>query len=152
MKLARWFGGKESLLSKGCGFDPESGRFPGEGNGNPLQHSCLEDSMDRELGLDTVHGVSCKESDTTEWLSMHAWWFGSEVSQDVSFHFWTWQLTIGFTMELENHFCSLQSILPWQWEGSSFSNRGESATHGAPWATAYLESRARKRGHKCYWV
>ena len=37
-----------------------------KGNGNPLQHSCLENSMDRELGLDTVHGVTCKESDTTE--------------------------------------------------------------------------------------
>ena len=56
MKLARWFGGKESLLSKGCGFDPESGRFPGEGNGNPLQHSCLENPMDREASGATVHG------------------------------------------------------------------------------------------------
>ena len=26
---------------------PGSGRFPGEGNGNPLQYSCLENSMDR---------------------------------------------------------------------------------------------------------
>ena len=30
------------------GSIPESGRFPGEGNGNPLQYSCLEDPMDRE--------------------------------------------------------------------------------------------------------
>ena len=27
---------------------PRSGRSPGEGNGNPLQYSCLENSMDRE--------------------------------------------------------------------------------------------------------
>ena len=83
-----------------------------KGNGNPLQHSCLENSMDRELGLDTVHGVTCKESDTTEWLSMHTWWFGSEVIQDVSFNFWTWQLTTGFTMELENHSVPYRASCP----------------------------------------
>ena len=41
------------------------GRSPGEGNGNPLQYSCLENSMDRRAWLAT--GV-CKESDTTELL------------------------------------------------------------------------------------
>ena len=30
------------------GSSPESGRSPGGGNGNPLQYSCLENSMDRE--------------------------------------------------------------------------------------------------------
>jgi len=30
-----------------AGFDPWSGRSPGEGNGNPLQYSCLENPMDR---------------------------------------------------------------------------------------------------------
>ena len=34
------------------------GRFPGEGNGNPPQHSCLENSMDRETWWATVHGVA----------------------------------------------------------------------------------------------
>ena len=29
------------------GLIPESGRFPGEGRGNPLQHSCLENPMDQ---------------------------------------------------------------------------------------------------------
>ena len=33
------------------------GRSPGEGNGNPLQYSCLEKSMDREAWCATVHGV-----------------------------------------------------------------------------------------------
>ena len=41
-----------------------SGRFPGEGNGHPLQYSCLENSMDGGTWQATVHGVS-KESDTT---------------------------------------------------------------------------------------
>ena len=33
------------------------GRFPGEGNGNPLQYSCVENSMDREVWWATVHAV-----------------------------------------------------------------------------------------------
>ena len=46
------------------------GRFPGEGNGNPLQYSCLRNPKDRGAWRTTVHGVA-KESDTTEQLSMH---------------------------------------------------------------------------------
>ena len=39
--------GKESACSAGDpGSIPMSGRSPGEGNGNPLQYSCLENSMD----------------------------------------------------------------------------------------------------------
>ena len=34
------------------------GRSPGEGNGNPLQYSCLENPMDREAWWATVHGVA----------------------------------------------------------------------------------------------
>ena len=41
-----------------------SGRSPGEGNGNPLQYSCLENPMDRGAWWATVCGVT-KESDTT---------------------------------------------------------------------------------------
>ena len=37
---------------------PGSGRSPGEGNGNPLQYSCLEDPMDRGAWWATVHGVA----------------------------------------------------------------------------------------------
>ena len=37
---------------------PGSGRSPGEGNGNPLQHSCLENPMDRGAWQATVHGVA----------------------------------------------------------------------------------------------
>ena len=40
------------------GWIPESGRFPGEGSGNPLQYSCLETPMDREAWQATVHGVT----------------------------------------------------------------------------------------------
>ena len=37
---------------------PGSGRSPGEGNGYPLQYSCLENSMDRRAWRATVHGVA----------------------------------------------------------------------------------------------
>ena len=50
---------KESACSAGDpGSIPDLGRFPGEGNGNPLQYPCLENLMDRGAWWATVHGVS----------------------------------------------------------------------------------------------
>ena len=46
------------------GLIPGSERSPGEGNGNPLQYSCLGNTMDRGLWQATVHGVT-KKSDMT---------------------------------------------------------------------------------------
>ena len=46
-----------------AGSIPGLGRCPGEGNGNPLQYSCLENSMDRRAWWAAVYGVA-KESDT----------------------------------------------------------------------------------------
>ena len=58
--------GKESACSVGdLGSIPGSGRSPGEGNGNPLQYSCLENPR----SLEGYSPWGCKESDTTEWLS-----------------------------------------------------------------------------------
>ena len=47
------------------GLIPGSGRFPGGGNGNPLQDSCLESPMDGGAWQFTVWGVK-NELDTTE--------------------------------------------------------------------------------------
>ena len=47
---------------------PESGRSPGEGNGNPLQYSCLENLMDRGASGAVVHG-GLTELDMTEILT-----------------------------------------------------------------------------------
>ena len=49
----------ESACSAGdLGLIPGLGRSPGDGNGNPLQYSCLEDSMDVGAWQATVHGVT----------------------------------------------------------------------------------------------
>ena len=51
--------GKESASSVGdLGLNPGLGRFPGEGNGYPLQYLCLENSMDRGAWWAIVHGVA----------------------------------------------------------------------------------------------
>ena len=52
--------GKESTCkagNMGMGTIPGSGRSPGEGNGNPLQYSCLENSRDRGAWQAIVHGI-----------------------------------------------------------------------------------------------
>ena len=69
MGLPRWFSDKESICNSGdAGLIPGLGRSPGEGNHNPLQHSCLGNPMDREAWQDTVHRVT-KVSDVTEQLN-----------------------------------------------------------------------------------
>ena len=50
---------KESACSEGDpGSIPGSGRSPAEGNGNPLQYSCLENPMDKGACWTTVHGIA----------------------------------------------------------------------------------------------
>ena len=52
-------GGKESACSAGDpGLVPGLGRSPGEGNGHPLQCSCLGNPTDRGAFRATVHGVA----------------------------------------------------------------------------------------------
>ena len=57
---------KESACNAGYpGLIPRSIRSPGEGNGNPIHYSCLENSMDRGAWWTTVHGVT----NSRTWLS-----------------------------------------------------------------------------------
>ena len=78
-----------------------SGRSIGGGNGNPLQYSCLENSMDRGAWQDTVHGVT-KEPDTTEQLNNILLWATMNVHTSSP-----WQVL------LINH--SLLSSWAWIW-------------------------------------
>ena len=66
--------GKESACSVGdLGLIPGLGRSPGEGNGNPLQYSCLENPMDRGAWQATVHGVErVRHNLVTKPLSPHS--------------------------------------------------------------------------------
>ena len=60
--LLQWLSGEDFTCSAGetgdMGSIPESGRSPGEENGNSLQYSCLEDPMDRGAWRARVHRVS----------------------------------------------------------------------------------------------
>ena len=61
--------------TRDSGSIPGSERSPGEGNGNPLHYSCLENSMDRGAWQATVHGAT--ESDMTEHVytqEFRKWW------------------------------------------------------------------------------
>ena len=97
-RLPWWLSGKESTCNAGDteeGFDHWVRKIPGGGHGNPLQYSCLENSMDREAWWATVRRVAksrtrlsnnthththththtqspwgCKELDMTEQLSL----------------------------------------------------------------------------------
>ena len=58
--------GKEFACNVRATGDPGSvpglGRSPGEGNGNPLEYSCLENPMDRGAWQATVHGVAMSQT------------------------------------------------------------------------------------------
>ena len=57
--LPRWLSGKESACQAGdVGSIPKLRRSLGEGNGNPLQYSCLGNPMDRGAWQGTIHGVA----------------------------------------------------------------------------------------------
>ena len=74
MGLPQWLTGEESACNAGDTGDPDSipgsGRSAGEGNGYPLQYSCLENPMDREPGGLLSMGVT-KSRTGLKRLSMH---------------------------------------------------------------------------------
>ena len=53
------------------GSIPGLGRSPGEGNGNPLQYSCLENPMDRGAWWATVQGVAKSRTRLSNFTSLH---------------------------------------------------------------------------------
>ena len=50
---------------RGLGLIDESGGSPEEGNGNPLQYSCLENPMDRQHWRVTVHSIAKSQTEVT---------------------------------------------------------------------------------------
>ena len=69
------FPGGSEVKASACnvgdlGLIPGSGRSPGEGKGNPLQYSCLENPMDRGAWWATVHGVAKSRTRLSERLKV----------------------------------------------------------------------------------
>ena len=58
--------------TRDVGSIPGSGQFTGVGDGNPLQYSCLENSMDRVAWWTTVHGVANSQTQLSTTFSFHA--------------------------------------------------------------------------------
>ena len=56
--LSGSFGKESACNARDPGSIPELGRSPGEGNGNPLQYSCLENPMDKGARQATVCGIA----------------------------------------------------------------------------------------------
>ena len=98
---------KESACNAGDpGSIPGSGRSPGEGNGNPLQYSCLENAMHRGAWQILVHGVAKSLSDTTERLT---------------FHFIGMAIWLGIKLEIAPHFLSgLKFLVSFCWKVNFF--------------------------------
>ena len=71
--LPRWLSSKEAPCHAGAARDvgsiPGLGRSPGGGNGNSLQYSCLENSMDRGAWQATVHGVAKSQTQLRDWTT-----------------------------------------------------------------------------------
>ena len=87
--------GKASACNAGdLGSIPGSESFPGGGNGNPLQYSCLQNPMDRGAWRATVHGVAesrTRLSDFTHSLTLRPWsglfrWDSTSIATNEQCH------------------------------------------------------------------
>ena len=67
---------------------PELGRSPGEGNGNPLQYSCLGNPMDRGGWWATVHGVAKETRLSDETITMNPRLGGLSTMKIYFTEFW----------------------------------------------------------------
>ena len=56
----------QPAIARDAGSTPGSGRFPGEGNGNPLQYSYLGNPMNRGAWWATVHGVAKSQTQLSD--------------------------------------------------------------------------------------
>ena len=95
---------KESACNAGdTDLIPGLGRSPGVGNGNPLQYSCLENSMDREAWQATVHGVAKSRTQQSDCLyNATSPWGGSDSS--------VFDLAVRATLKMDKFFWYLDDF------------------------------------------
>ena len=122
-------GGSDGKVSACNAGDPAlilgSGRSPGEGNGNPLQYSCLENPMDGEAWWATVHGVA------KSWTRLRNFTFSDY--RNTMFDPWVSQDN-SLEMEMATHSSILAWKVPWTEEpGRLQSLRSKRVQHN--WAT-----------------
>ena len=69
---------------------PWVGKILGEGNGNPLQYSCLENPMDRGAWWATVHGVAKSRTQLSDFISLQKspWEWPSILNMGLMFLIW----------------------------------------------------------------
>ena len=105
--------GKESACNVGdmCSVS-RSGRSPGEGNGYPLQHSCLENSMDRGAWWATVYGVTEGQTRLSNLILLSLWDFpaGSDCEKSAC-NEWDSGLISGLGRSGEGNSYPLQQFL-----------------------------------------
>ena len=148
--LPWWFSGKEFTCSAGDLHSISGlGRSPGEGNGNPLQYSCLENPMDRGASQATVHGVARVRHDLVTQWQQAAFYYNFRRQPHVCLH-------VCGSLSLLRHWMSLQG-LPWDFMPSpphpnNFRRRLPCCfikrRPGLPWWFSSKESACQRRRHK----
>ena len=122
-----WLSSKESACSMGdLGSIPGWGRSSGEGNGNPLKYSCLENSMVKGAWQSTVHGVEGVGHDWATYTHTHThkvpldfpWWLSCKECRfnpwDGKIPWWRkWQPTPVFLPGKSHGQRSLAGYHPW---------------------------------------
>ena len=154
MGLPQWLSGKESAYSAGVvrdvGSIPGWGRSPGGGHGNPLQYSCLENSMDRGAWWATVRRVAESQARLKQ-LSMY--------KSDHGFvNFWFPLFAVLLRVQVSPlpcppQICSLLSRVLKKWDKSRWPEREAVLdTHGVSSGGVYVESSLSCRFPHITWV
>ena len=97
---------KESACNaRDLGLIPGSGRSPRDGNGNPLQYSCLENPMDRGASLAIVHGINKSWTWLSDWITTTNWYV---ISTSITKHRY-----YQFVVAVKSLSCVQHFVTPW---------------------------------------
>ena len=111
--------GKASAYNVGDpGSIPGSGRSPGEGNSNPLQYSCLENSIHQGACRATVYGVAKSWTQLSDFTFTFTLYTGASLVAQMVKNLPTmreaWVCSLGWENPLEEGMATHSSMLPWR--------------------------------------